>query len=86
MSHQDLQALVAQLHEQLGTTATLDEASRTLLSTALQDIEATLARNPPEAGSTTDQLETLAVQFEVEHPTLVVALRRLVDALGKAGI
>jgi len=86
MSHQDLQALVTQLHAQLGTAATLDEASRTLLATALQDIESALARNPPEAGSTPDQLETLAVQFEVEHPTLVVALRRLIDALGKAGI
>jgi hypothetical protein len=86
MSHQDLRALLAQLHDQLGTTATLDDASRILLTSALRDIESALARNPPDAGSTTDQLETLAVQFEVEHPTLVVALRRLVDALGKAGI
>jgi len=32
------------------------------------------------------RLESLAVQFEAGHPGLAELLRRLIDALGKAGI
>lgn len=32
------------------------------------------------------RLERLAVQFEVDHPTLAESLRRLIDLLGKAGL
>lgn len=34
----------------------------------------------------TPRLESLAVQFEADHPSLAATLRRLVDLLGKAGI
>jgi FXSXX-COOH protein len=33
-----------------------------------------------------DRLDELAVHFEAEHPSLGTALRRVLDALGKAGI
>jgi Domain of unknown function (DUF4404) len=33
-----------------------------------------------------DRLERIAVQFEVDHPTLAASSRRLVDLLGKAGL
>jgi uncharacterized protein DUF4404 len=36
--------------------------------------------------SLVDRLDELAVHFEAEHPSLGAALRRVVDALGKAGI
>jgi hypothetical protein len=31
-------------------------------------------------------LERIAVQFEVDHPTLAASARRLVDLLGEVGI
>ena len=33
-----------------------------------------------------DRLERIAVQFEVDHPTLAASSRRLVDLLGKVGL
>jgi hypothetical protein len=39
-----------------------------------------------EQHSLTDRLDEVAVQFEAEHPELGTAIRRVVDALAKAGI
>jgi hypothetical protein len=36
--------------------------------------------------SLADRLEQIAVQFEVDHPTLAASSRRLVDLLGKVGL
>jgi len=85
MTDQDLNALVGQLHAQLARAGTVDAESRALLTTALHDIEAALARSD-DANTASAQLGSLAVRFEADHPTLVVTLRQLVDALGKAGI
>jgi hypothetical protein len=43
---------------------------------------------PPSSthGSLPDRLERIAVQFEVDHPTLAASARRLVDLLGEVGI
>jgi hypothetical protein len=43
-------------------------------------------RAPAEPRTLPDRLELLAVQFEVDHPTLAASSRRLVDILGKAGL
>jgi hypothetical protein len=51
-----------------------------------------LALAPDAAGFATDEgslperLERIAVQFEVDHPTLAASSRRLVDLLGKVGL
>jgi hypothetical protein len=44
--------------------------------------------SPPGAWdrSLPDRLEKIAVQFEVNHPTLAASARRLVDLLGEVGI
>jgi hypothetical protein len=86
MSDQDLRELVAQLHERLRATGSLDDESHKLLTSALHDIEGALARSEGSSLPVSERLETLAVRFEADHPTLVVALRQLIDALGKAGI
>jgi hypothetical protein len=39
-----------------------------------------------QPASLPDRLEKIAVQFEVDHPTLAASSRRLVDLLGKAGL
>jgi Domain of unknown function (DUF4404) len=41
---------------------------------------------PAPDSSLPDRLEQIAVQFEVDHPTLAASSRRLVDLLGKAGL
>ena len=91
MTNPDLRSQLAALHSELARTSSVDPQSRDLLVNLLGDITRLL-------GSTTDaleldddrpldeRLETLAVQFEAEHPALGTALRRVVDALGKAGI
>ena len=85
MTDQDLNALVGQLHAQLARAGTVDAESRALLTTALHDIEAALARSD-DPNTASAQLGSLAARFEADHPTLVVTLRQLADALGKAGI
>jgi Domain of unknown function (DUF4404) len=49
-----------------------------------------VASNAPSVAaedlSLPDRLERIAVQFEVDHPTLAASSRRLVDLLGKAGL
>jgi hypothetical protein len=85
MSSGDLRALLAQLHERLGSTRSLDAESRTLLTTVARDIEHALANKdatPVEA----EPVEALAVRFEADHPSLAGVLRQIIDTLGKAGI
>ena len=54
----------------------------------LGDITRLLAQpgNATERHSLTERLDTLAVQFEAEHPALGTTIRQVVDALAKAGI
>jgi hypothetical protein len=85
MPDQNLRALVEQLHAQLARTGSVDADSRALLTSALQDIEAALARSG-DASPDSQRLGALAARFEADHPTLVVTLRQLADALGRAGI
>jgi hypothetical protein len=86
MNEGDLRNLLSQLHAQLGRAPSLGAEDRRLLVTVLGDIEKVLDMGP--GGRKTDQsgLESLAVKFEADHPSLAEALRRLVDTLAKAGI
>jgi hypothetical protein len=56
-----------------------------LLTTVARDIEQAL-ENDDEAGVATEPVETLAVRFEADHPSLAGVLRQIMDTLGKAGI
>jgi hypothetical protein len=47
---------------------------------------ATGAGGSRNENSLADRLEQIAVQFEVDHPTLAASSRRLVDLLGKVGL
>ena len=73
-------------------TPSVDPQAQALLVSLLDDITrllGTSAVKPVEAADDaplTERLDGLAVQFEAEHPALSTALRRVVDALGKAGI
>jgi hypothetical protein len=85
----DLNKQLESLHTELARTNKVDRESREMLVTILSDISRLLDRSQPSEvkdESLTEQLDQMAVQFEAEHPTLGTAIRRVVDALAKAGI
>jgi hypothetical protein len=85
MTSPDLRALLAQLHERLGATRSLDTESRTMLATVARDIEQAL-QNDDASAVAAEPVEELAVRFEADHPSLAGVLRQIMDTLGKAGI
>jgi hypothetical protein len=85
----DLHKQLESLHTELARTNKVDSQSREMLVTILNDISRLLDPSRPaetNEDSLTEQLDQLAVSFEAEHPTLGTAIRRVVDALAKAGI
>jgi hypothetical protein len=85
MSNSELDDLLRQLHARLGAASSLDAEDRRLLTTVARDIETALGARDAGAPSLSG-LDALAVKFEANHPALADSLRRLFDALGKAGI
>jgi hypothetical protein len=85
MSSEDLRTLLAQLHERLGRTRSLDGESRELLATVARDIEQALEHDDTSRVAA-EPVEALAVRFEADHPSLAGVLRQIMDTLGKAGI
>jgi predicted component of type VI protein secretion system len=92
MGEESLRELLGRLHERLSASGSVEGEARALLDTVMRDIERALGSLPPAAGAATlapahvPRLESLAVQFETGHPALAAHLRRLIDALGQAGI
>jgi hypothetical protein len=86
MKNESLRDLLARVHERLSTTNTIDAETRSQLVTVMRDIERKLGSKEQEGDAPLPALQALAVRFDVDHPDLSDALRRLVDALGKAGI
>ena len=85
MGQSELDELLEQLHSRLGATRSIDADDRRRLTAALRDIESVLGQRDARPAES-HGLEAFAVKFEAEHPVLADALRRLADALGKAGI
>lgn len=83
----DLRRQLESLHGELARTNSVDRESRDLLVTLLNDISRLLESQPAASEqSLPERLDELAVQFDAEHPSLGHAIRRVVDALAKAGI
>jgi hypothetical protein len=85
----DQQQLLAQAQQTLKQLQAVRTEERELLISMLADITRLLRQ--PGDDDTADQslierLDELAVHFEAEHPSLGASLRRVVDALGKAGL
>jgi hypothetical protein len=82
-----LQQALTRLHAELASSTRLDDKSRAGLRAALADIERRLKQ-----GSAGDQpaephgLDSLAVGFEAEHPSLAASLRQFIELLGQAGL
>jgi len=61
----------------------IDEAHDTAAAGAARDLPLV---PDDQDDSLADRLERIAVQFEVDHPTLAASSRRLIDLLGKVGL
>jgi hypothetical protein len=86
MINEDLSQLLTQVHERLNHAGSLDQESRSLLTTVMHDIEKILARQHVVVAPAGPRVESLAVKFEADHPALAEVLRQLADTLGRAGI
>ncbi len=86
MKHESLRHLLARVHERLSSTKTIDTETRSELVTFMREIERKLDSPEQNGSEPLSALQAFAVRFDVDHPDLSDALRRLVDALGKAGI
>lgn len=89
VSEKNLRELLARLRERL-SQARVDPESRKHLSTLVQDIDSTLGQGGEDAAGTggkhTHRLESLAVRFEADHPSLAEVIREVIDALVRGGV
>ena len=85
----DQRLQLSQAHEVLRQIQSVAPEERELLISMLADITRLLGQPGDDTSANQtliDRLDELAVHFEAEHPSLGTALRRVLDALGKAGI
>jgi hypothetical protein len=84
-----LRELLSRVHERLNSTEAVEPESREMLGAVMTDIERALGKKGlSKTGEEhpVPRLESLAVEFEADHPALAQTLRQLADLLGKAGI
>jgi len=100
MNTDALREQLMKLHQELGVARRIDPGSHQLLGEIMEDIKRLMDQDPAASDpagalaadaagtgpSLPDRLEKIAVQFEVDHPTLAASSRRLVDLLGKVGL
>lgn len=102
MEKQQLQASLLALHQELATVENVDDSTKALLATIVQDIQTLLTgESPSPAVETTDvdtetesappqhgsdSLRGLVAEFEAEHPKLARAIGQIADGLQSLGI
>lgn len=84
MPERRLQETLQQLHEELDRTESIGPEERALLKDLMTDIRHTL-EEPEESTaerhqSLNERLREAAGDFEEAHPSLTLALRRVIDA------
>lgn len=93
MDTNELNDTLASLHDELTHGQQLNDESRERLQVLLDDIRATLNRDPstpatvPSADhSLSDRLQEALVEFEAAHPKLSQMIGRIADGLSNLGI
>ena len=87
MDRDKFRTLLSNLHQELGSTQSLDPKSRELVEQILNDIDRIDARKePPPDAATVLKLRDVVLRFESEHPQLSLLAGQVADALGKLGI
>jgi hypothetical protein len=91
MTQSDLHKLLGELHEELVAAHTVDAKNRELLKSLARDIrgivDAGPEQTPPEHyQGLRARLVDAGYAFEASHPRLTMAVERVIDSLGAAGI
>jgi polyhydroxyalkanoate synthesis regulator phasin len=88
MREQHLRQMLEQLHAELQRADTIDDRSRQLLRSVLDDIEDLPERKEKRAEpeSIVERLREAVRAFETTHPTLTDAIGGVADALAKMAI
>ena len=88
MKNQELDELLAKLHNEIEGIQSLDEKGQELLRDLSADIQELLGRTEEKkaAPSMMERMETSIDYFEVTHPELTSALSSLFRILSNAGI
>ncbi len=89
MEKQRLQELLAQLHEELERTETVDEHTAEVLADLKQDIGRLVhdeAVIEGEEEGLAERLKDAVGHFEEEHPKLSMAMQYVLDSLARMGL
>jgi hypothetical protein len=91
MDQKSLRERLAKLHAELSKAHQQNPASRPSLGEILPDVQRILDQPAGAAAASVDKslrerLESVAVQFEADHPTLAASARRLIELLNEVGI
>ena len=89
MQEQHLRQMLEELHTELQRADTIDDRSRELLRSVLDDIEDLLEhkqKRDTQPDSIIERLREAIRAFENTHPTLTHSIGRLADALASMGI
>jgi hypothetical protein len=89
MRSEDIKNRLTELHQELEKTPRLDADLRELLMEVDGDIHTLLANDEPEDAEVQglrERLETLAADFDAQHPNTNIFFRELIHALGRMGI
>lgn len=88
MDNQQLEMQLTQLHQELRTIDNVDESTKAMLLTVMQDIGQLLSGDTTqgEQQATSDGVREMMTEFEAEHPKLAHALGQLADGLANLGI
>ena len=89
MGEQHLRQMLNELHTELQRTDTIDDPSRKLLRSLLDDIEDLLERKEKggtQSQSVVERLRETVRAFETTHPALTEAIGRMADALAAMGV
>lgn len=90
MDKQELNQQLTQLHQELSTIDNVDESTKAMLITVMQDIAKLLKGekhgDEDQDTATSDSLREMVAEFEAEHPKLAQTLGQLADGLANLGI
>lgn len=88
MASEQLHSDLTKLHQQLSTVDNVDESTKAMLVTVMQDIAKLLTGEPTEGDTppTSGSIRELMTEFEAEHPKLARTLGQLADGLQNLGI
>jgi Domain of unknown function (DUF4404) len=90
MDQKTLRERLAKIHAELTNAHQENPEARKSLGEILPDVKRLVdqvgAEVPARDRSLPDRLESVAVRFEAEHPTLAASARQLIDLLSEVGI